>query len=262
MKCEICNYFSNNLHNFSRHKCRTKTDFQCSCCLKYYKSKESLNYHIKNKDKQCKTLEQEKEKEDLEKNQDVYNKINCLTKELENLKKQNNVTNITNIQNITQNNNIIVVLPHNKSTLNHLTDADYFSILGRNLMSIPVMIEKIHFNQKIPQNQNIYISNIKNKYVMIYNGTEWSLQNRDTTIHNLIAENETRLEDWLTKEDVLDKYPTAMKRFELYLQLKEKDENLDMIKEEILLMLYNNRNIIIKSKQYDEHNTIKVQHSL
>ena len=153
-------------------------------------------------------------------------------------------TNIT--QNITQNiqNNIIVVLPHNKPDISYLTDADYYSLLGRNLMSIPKMIEKIHFNEDRPQNQNIYISNIKNKYAMLYDGSEWSLTSKDETIHNLIVENETRLEDWLTKEDVHEKYPNAMTRFELYLSLKEKDANLAMIKQEIQLLLYNKRNMI------------------
>ena len=239
--CIECNYSSNIHRNFLRHKCKPKTNFQCGDCHKYYKTSIILNDHVANKCKKKNKTTKEIEEKDKE--------IADLKEELQKQKQTQNINNNNNItQNIIQNNNnIIVVLPHNKPTLNHLTDADYFSILGRNLMSIPVMIEKIHFNQKIPQNQNIYISNIKNKYVMIYNGFEWYLQNRDITIHNLIAENETRLEDWLTKEDVLDKYPTAMKRFELYLQLKEKDENLDMIKEEILLLLYNKRNLFQKN---------------
>jgi len=79
---------------------------------------------------------------------------------------------------------------------------------------------------------------------MLYDGKTWSLRDRDTAIHDLIVDNETRLEDWLTQEDVLEKYPTSMKRFETYLSLKEKDENLDKIKKEILLLLYNKRNMI------------------
>ena len=136
-----------------------------------------------------------------------------------------------------------IVLPHDKPDISYLTDADYFNILGRQLNSIPLIIEKLHFNVNNPQNHNIYIPNIKNKYAMIYNGSEWSLQNRDKAIHNLIVDNEMRLEDWLSQENSLDKYPTAMNRFENYLKLKEKDENLAMIKDEILLLLYNKRNM-------------------
>ena len=147
--------------------------------------------------------------------------------------------NIT--QNITQ--NINIVLPHNKTIVN-LTDADYYEIVGRYIMSIPKMIEKIHFNEQRPENHNIYISNIKNKYAMLYDGSDWILENRDTTIHNLIIDNETRIEDWVSQEEISQKYPTAMARFEKYLSMKEKDENLARIKDEILLMLYNKRNMI------------------
>jgi len=38
-----------------------------------------------------------------------------------------------------------------------------------------------------------------------------------------------------------------MSRFEKYLALKEKDENLARIKEDILLLLYNKRNMIISN---------------
>ena len=250
MICEICNYNNDDKHNFSRHICRKKTDFKCNGCLKYYKSKQTLNIHLTT----CKNLTKNDENEKTQEKQEKMNdKIELLSKQIEELKNiinnksttnNKNTTNINNCNNNNNNINITIVLPHKKPDISHLTDADYYNILGRNLNAIPKIIEKIHFNDNNPQNHNIYISNIKNKYAMLYNGSEWSLQNRDETIHNLIIDNETRLEDWLSQEDILEKYPTAMARFEKYLSLKEKDENLDKIKEEILLLLYNNRNMI------------------
>ena len=74
---------------------------------------------------------------------------------------------INNNNTIINNNNsnivINIVLPHNKPDISGLTDADFYYILGRQLNSIPVMIEKLHFNEANPQNHNLYISNIKNK---------------------------------------------------------------------------------------------------
>ena len=49
------------------------------------------------------------------------------------------------------------------------------------------MIEKIHFNPKKPENHNVYISNIKNKYAMVYDGNKWNLKNQDETIGDLIV---------------------------------------------------------------------------
>ena len=233
--CDKCNYTSDIHRNFLRHICKQKTDFQCKHCLRYYKTLIILNEHITNKCKKKDKVVEELE----EKNKEIAK----LKAELEKQKQTNITQNININQNITQ--NINIVLPHNKTKVN-LTDAEYYEIVGRYLMSIPVMIEKIHFNEKNPQNHNIYISNIKNKYAMLYDGSDWTLQNRDTAIHNLIDDNETRIEEWIAQEEISQKYPTAIARFEKYLSLKEKDENLTRLKEEILLMLYNKRNIIQK----------------
>ena len=249
MICEICNYMSDNTHNFSRHKCRQKTEFQCNTCKKYYKTRKSLNMHNNNRDEKCKNLLKKSEtSENLTDVSELQQKVAELLKENEDLKEIIHPVNIT--QNITQNNIVInVTLPHKKTSIDHLTDADYFYLLGRSLQSIPLMIEKIHFNENNPENHNIYIPNIKNKFAMLYNGKEWSLHNRDEVIHNLIVDNEMRLEDWLSREDIQEKYPTAFKRFEFFLKLKEKNVNVDKMKEDVLLLLYNKRNMIDKSRQ-------------
>ena len=186
---------------------------------------------------------------------DKDKKIAELTAELALKSKQLQSISITNndnskVINNNNNNNIVinVTLPHKKTNIDHLTDADYFNILGRSLMSIPLMIEKIHFSEDNPENHNIYIPNIKNKFAMLYNGKEWSLHNRNEVIDNMIIDNEMRLEDWLSREDIQEKYPTAFKRFEFYLKLKEKSANVNRMKEDISLILYNKRNMIEKSR--------------
>lgn len=244
MICPTCNYSSTNEHNFNRHKCREPTEFQCDVCNKYYKSQLSLYKHKKT----CVAEDVEEDEKDKE--------IARLKAELEMQKNivNNTVNNNNNTTNINNGVVINIVLPHKKTSIDHLTDLDYFNILGRNLMSIPLMIEKIHFNKDVPENHNIYIPNIKNKFAMLYNGSEWSLHNRDEIIHNLIVDNEMRLEDWLSREDIQEKFPTAFKRFESFLKLKEKTvsgrtENLNKMKEDILLMLYNKRGMIMETKE-------------
>jgi len=147
---------------------------------------------------------------------------------------------------ITQNiQNNIKILAYKETDLSHLTDNDYLQCLNRSNMCIPNLIKRIHFNPKKPENHNIYISNIKNKYVMIYDGGKWNLHNRDETIDNLIDTNEDvleqKLEEWI--ENGKD-YPEIMKKFNRYLEKKEKDEVINKVKEEIKLILFNNRKIV------------------
>jgi hypothetical protein len=51
------------------------------------------------------------------------------------------------------------------------------------------MIEKIHFNPDKPENMNIYISNMKNKYLMVYDGKNWNIANKTEEIDKLTQEN-------------------------------------------------------------------------
>jgi hypothetical protein len=79
------------------------------------------------------------------------------------------------------------------------------------IYSVPQMIENVHFDPKVPENHNIYISNIKNKYAMVYDGKKWCSKPQEQVIDQLINDQEYAIEDWL---------------------------------EEVKLLLYNNRNVI------------------
>ena len=147
---------------------------------------------------------------------------------------------------ITQNiQNNIKILAYKETDLSHLTDNDYLQCLNRSNMCIPNLIKRIHFNPKKPENHNVYISNIKNKYVMIYDGGKWNLHNRDETIDDLIDTNEfvleQKLEEWIENGK---EYPEIMKKFNRYLEKKEKDDVINKVKEEIKLILFNNRKIV------------------
>ena len=112
-------------------------------------------------------------------------------------------------------------------------------------MCVPQLIKRIHFNPQKPENHNIYISNIKNKYIMTYDGIKWNLQSESETIEDLIDTNEfvleQKLEEWV--ENGKD-YPEIMNKFNRYLEKKENDDVLNKIKNEIKLILYNNRKVV------------------
>ena len=88
---------------------------------------------------------------------------------------------------------------------------------------------------------NIYISNLKNDYITVYENGEWLLKKGFDDIYD---HKEIMLEEWLDKEQ--DKYPELRDKFEKYLNNKENDDILNMIKDDIKLMMYNNKHKIIK----------------
>ena len=167
-------------------------------------------------------------------------------KQIQELIKKAGISNSNNTINI-QNN--IKLLGYNNTDRSHLTDSDILKCLQHSNFCIPHLIEKIHFDVNKPENHNVYISNLKNKYIMIYDGEKWKCKDRDEQINSLIDDNESvieyKLEEWIENGN---EYPTIMNKFKRYIDKKENNKVLNKIKEEIKLILFNNRNVIEKNK--------------
>ena len=257
--CNKCFYESRdlfkhfNLCSNYRESLNKKAVNMCEFCNKEFSSRQNKMKHLKT----CK----EKKKDDTDK-ANLLSLVDMLNEQLqeqrEQLKEQRNefkeelnkrdeqITQLIKKAGVnigTQNiQNNIKLVAYKDTDLSHLTDKDYLQCLNRSNMVIPNLIKRIHFNPKKPENQNIYISNIKNKYVMIYDGSKWNLHNREETIDDLIDTNEIvieqKLEEWMENGK---EYPEIMKKFNRYLEKKEKDQVKNAIKEEIKLILFNNR---------------------
>ena len=111
-------------------------------------------------------------------------------------------------------------------------------------MCIPKLIEKTHYDPEKPENKNIFISNLRDKYVMSWNGKRWDVKNRDEALDDMFDNGacvlEDKIENW--EENKYQYDPIAVSKFYKFLDNKEKDEVQNKIKEEIKLILYNNRN--------------------
>ena len=228
----------------------SKKNYFCKFCDKSYSTSSNLNKHLKKCKEKRKIDEANENMEELVKllNEQIEKKDKQLEEQSiqinELIKKAGINIGTQNIQNIQQN---IKILAYDNTDLSHLTNSDYLKCLKRSNFCIPHLIEKIHFNPEKPENHNIYISNLKNNYVMIYNGEKWMINDRDESIQNLIDDKESiieqKLEEWIENGK---NYPDIMKKFNRYLEKKENDTVLNKIKNEIKLMLFNNRDIVSK----------------
>ena len=232
----------------------------CKYCNKSFTTKQAMYRHIKytckkNKDEDLKEFVRLLNEKDKEVNE-IKEKMNQQTKENEKLAKQieklskklqinnynkNNTTTNCNNNNI-MNNYHIQLLNYDKTDYSHLTDKDYVKCIKDCNHSVMSLIKKVHFNDKKPENKNIYISNIKNGYAMVYKDNKWQLVKRKDQIDDMYDYNEVVLDNWYAEYKV--KYPNIVKSFQRYLRNKEEgDDMINRVKEQILLMLYNNRYI-------------------
>jgi hypothetical protein len=207
-----------------------------------------MNRHIKytctkNKDEDLTelvrllNLQLETQKQEFnEKIESQSKKIESQSKQIEKLMGKLEVNGSFNNNTI----NNIQLLAYRETDVSHLTDQDYRSCIKKVNHCVKHMIEKVHFNPTKPENMNIYISNIKDKYIMVYDGMNWNLANKKDELDRLYEEKEMMLEEWLDsnpEKELKDK-------FLKYLNNKESDECLNRIKEEIKLMLYNNQKML------------------
>ena len=155
-------------------------------------------------------------------------------------------------QNNNNTNNVTVnILPYDQTDVSHLTDRDYQRAFNRASMCVPQILEKIHFDPEKPQNHNVYISSMNNKYIKLHNGERWNLRDREETLEDLFADAEymleNKLETWQDEED--PKSERATKKFEIYLKVKETETLYNKIKQELKMLLFNNRSLITETNQ-------------
>ena len=252
--CECCQFSTHLLANYERHtrtqkhlrestknqqkvnipekKVNKKSTFFCKYCDKNFAHKQSMYYHIKYSCKQ-------NTDEDLKELVRLMNqKIETQAKQIDKLMSKLEIHGNVNIQNNTVNN--IQLLAYKNTDISHLTDKDYISCIKQVNYCVKQLIEKIHFNPEKPENMNIYISNIKDKYMMVYDGINWTLSTTEYELTKIYEEKEYLLEEWL--ED--NRFPEIKEKFVRYLNNKENDDTLNMIKDDIKLMMYNKKKLI------------------
>lgn len=117
----------------------------------------------------------------------------------------------------------------------------YLNAVKKAFLSIPTIIENIHFNKEFPENHNICITNFRSKLAKVFNGKEWKTMDEDVLINELVLTYESLLEDWA--ED----HPERMKYIERYKEIKERDGESKVmreVKDEVKKLIYDKRSMI------------------
>ena len=261
--CECCGYSTHIKTHYMKHlltkkhetnsktqKESKKESYQCRYCFKNFKFKQSMYKHIKysckkNTDEDLKELARLLNEHGT--NYELSNKkVDYLKKKINKLTNKLQITNVIqgDVHHYQQNNNIynINLLNHKDTDYSHLTAMDYISCIKMCNYCVKMLVQKVHFCQNKPENMNIYISNIKDKYAIVYNDNQWQITNKKEQIDDLFDTNENILESWYDKYK--DEHPEIVKCFERYMKNREEDQVIDRVKDKILLMLYNNRTMV------------------
>jgi hypothetical protein len=170
----------------------TEKNTQCKFCSKNYSTIYNLNKHFKickikkqNEDDKEKIFKQLVEKNNIIEQLLIQNKTlmsqvaaltntKCKKNTMENC--NNNNTTTTNSNNTTNN---IIMMDFGKEDLQIIDKSEFIKIVNNSRITgvkiTDELLKAIHFNDKYPQLNNIYISDINRNKCMIVENNQWKL---------------------------------------------------------------------------------------
>jgi len=256
IKCDLCDKIFKRKENLEYHKTKNackKREYKCKICNKLFATKSGMYRHMR---ESCKV-----KKEDDKHKIELYEKLVALTKEVDDIKKlvgtktvTNNIKNnilIENVNNGTVITNNIMLVGYGKEDMTKLNRSELIKALQNGFYSTIKLTEALHFNPKYPEYHNIYISNIKDKYAMMYDGVNWTLTMKDELINRIYDDKKNYIEE--NFDEFIESLTVSRKNaLERWLNLGDDDDKINEIKEQLKLLLYNKRKISI-----DTQSTIK-----
>jgi len=274
--CNDCGLYLKSNANLKYHikneVCKKGHIFKCKFCQKAFIHRSSMYRHINNICAHKKKNNNDENNENNE-NNDATDSIDCdvdkkellrmfkemqqaipkLEAEIMELKNKNkqleSKTNINNgiINNIGQINDInvtnYVLVGYGKEDMNRVDKSDLLRGIRSGFNSTLNLIDAVHFNPKYPEFHNVYISSMKNKYAMMYDGSDWTLVYKDDLIDKLYNDKRNYIEENL--EDFLESLTKSqINALDRWMNATDEHQYVQKIKNDIKLMLYNKRRMI------------------
>jgi hypothetical protein len=229
-----------------KHKNRISKEAKlhvCSICQKNFSYLSGISRHrvkCKDKEEDDNTIKVDLETEIKELRKKIEDLEKSKNSNTTNIKNQNNTTNIKNQNNTT--NNIININCFGNENMDYITDKVILHCMSKIYGSIPLLIEKIHFDPDHPENHNIQIPNKKLPHAKIMNNKrEWQIVQKKEAIDTMI-DNGYNLLDEKFQEKSHELANNRQKHFRDF-QAKYEDgdkETIKDIKDRVELLVINN----------------------
>ena len=272
-KCKDCLKSFASKQNYDNHisrdaKC-VKAVHKCEYCDKRFTTKTSLYRHKRTVCKEIPKSDNNDKDEDNDSSEciiqgnpqiaKIYERLVKLEMENSNLKSQvkelktgsnvvNNTTN--NLSNCNVNTGTVnnyYLVGYGKEDLSKVDHNDLLKGMRMGFNSTQKLIDTIHFNPKYPEFHNVYISSMKNKYAMMYDGTTWALVMKDDLIDKLYDDKRNYIEENL-EEFVGSLTPSQINALHRWMDADDTHPYISKIKNDIKLLLYNKRYMPLNNK--------------
>ena len=228
--CCNCNKTYKTTKTFKNHikmnRCKIYDDgVICKSCNKIFSNKYNRKIH---ETKCCKQPT----------NEMIIAKLN----ELDSIVKNREFGFTTIIQN---SNHIHLTCNFGNEDMSYITINDIISLFDKGENSIEALVKYKHFNTDVPQNCNVYIKNINNKYAIVFVNNKWEMMMKSDVVEKLYTSNSTYLRlKFQELQNELSK--TTLRKFQNFLDDIDNYDTIEPIMDRIKCLLYNNKDMILE----------------
>mgnify|MGYP001269164760 CR=1 FL=1 len=208
----------------------------CKFCKKVFSTRQGKYKHLKY---HCKKKIDESEKDIIikelkEKNEELSSMIEKL------LDKSNNINIVEGAINTTNN---IQINNYGSENIEYLSDKVFKKLLDKPFSAITKLIELKHFNPNHPENHNVKITNIHDKYAKIYQDKVWLIKHKRDVVEELVENGYADFEEFkdLNEDELAEKIKEKYK-----LMQRNYNDNFEKICEKSEIVVYNkSKNIVV-----------------
>lgn len=177
----------------------------CIHCGKEFKSRQGKYKHTKY---YCKAKKEEVDKDIIikelkERNEELKNMIEKLINSKSNVNHGtiNNANGDINTMNNIQINN------YGSENIEYITDKVFKKLLLKPMSAITRLIELKHFHPKHPENHNVKITNIHDKFAKIYKDKKWLIKHKKDVVEELVENGYADFEEFkdLNEDELAEK---------------------------------------------------------
>jgi hypothetical protein len=166
--CPMCFKTYKTKRHLNKHKslCKGIDELTCSKCMISFTTRSAKHKHIKRNNCSARSV------------------IHYHNKNIQNIIQNQNIYNTTNNTNNTNN---LIINNFGSERIDHISHDDIVKMLTSGLNTIPLYIEKKHFDKEFPENNNITFTN-ENKCKVMENN-KWKERDIGTLSSKLIQDN-------------------------------------------------------------------------
>ena len=237
--------------------------YTCLFCKKEYIYKQSKYRHQLN----CKENKQENLINKLEENIILKDELNIIKEDIKILLRNQNsnniiTNNIINNNNNNNNNNNIIIQYGLEHKTKGLTNEEIIRIVNKGWTALYESIKLTHFNNRLPQLHNIYIPDKKFNTIMIFKDKKFELDKLENVLYDLIDKHIENIKEYLDMDLNFqeNRLPIVKQLLDKITEIYDNDnfskfKNDEQISD-ILLFLYNNKELVIKNYEKYLNNMI------